>query len=140
MQPMIEYLLLNNNDDLPEISHLKPFRVVVVIESEVSSDWQYQVSLWLVKSGCLYMSAWGKECSSWDDSVDFANIEDWNYEDIPDESFVFTTWHEDEELKEVFWFAKTLAFHGTVYIANTLILHIANESKEQEFKKLYRVA
>jgi hypothetical protein len=140
MQPMTEYLLLNNNAGLPEISHLKPFRAIVVIENEVSSDWQYKVSKWLVSSGCFYMMAWGNECSSWDDSVDFANVElSENYE-ITDENLVMTTWHENTPIEKVFEFAKNPALFMNPELENLLILHIANESKEQQFKNMYRVA
>lgn len=140
MQPMTEYLLLNNNDGLPEISHLKPFRAVVVIESEVSSDWQYKVSKWLVNSRCFYMMAWGNECSSWDDSVDFANVElSENYE-VSDKNLVMTTWHENVPIEKVFEFAKTPALFMNPELKNLLILHIANESKEQQLKTMYRVA
>tara|TARA_R110002050_G_C8759699_1_gene499522 strand:- start:22 stop:444 length:423 start_codon:yes stop_codon:yes gene_type:complete len=140
MQPMTEYLLLNNDDSLPEISHLKPFRAIVVIESEVASDWQYKVSKWLVNSGCFYMMAWGNECSSWDDSVDFANVElSENYE-VTDENLVMTTWHENEPIEKVFEFAKNPALLMNPELKNLLILHIAKESKEQQFQNMYRVA
>ncbi len=136
---MIEYILLNKNCDLPEISHFKPFRAIVVIESIVSSDWQYEVSKWLVNSGCLYMMVWGNECSSWDDSVDFASLEIYNYDEIPDESSVMTTWHDNESLEEVFWFDKYCALNMDQRLQNLLILHISVESKENEFIELHRV-
>jgi hypothetical protein len=78
------------------------------------------------------MMAWGKECSTWDNSVDYANIAEFNYGDIPEENFVMTTWHEDEPLKEVFWFAKHNAFHPVVELPNILILHISSYNKENE--------
>ena len=140
MQPMTEYLLLNNSNELPEISHLKPFRAIVVIENEVSSEWQYKVSKWLVNSGCFYMMAWGKECSSWDDSVDFANVELSENFEVTDENLVMTTWHVNDPIEKVFEFAKTPALFMNPELKNLLILHIANESKEQQLKTMYRVA
>ena len=103
---------------------------VVVIDEFVTSGWQSLVSAWLVKSGCLYMMAWGKGSSTWDDSVDFANLEENNYADIPEEKFVISTWHENELLKDVFWFSKNNAFHPTVELLNTLILHISRKNRE----------
>ena len=129
---IMKYLQLEPESKLPDISGLKPFRSVVVIEENVSSEWQTLVSTWLVKSGCLYMMAWGKECSTWDNSVDYANIAEFNYGDIPEDKFVMTTWHEDEPLKEVFWFAKHNAFHSVVRLPNLLILHISIYNKENE--------
>lgn len=60
---------------LRNIGYLAPFRAVVIIEREVSVEWRTDVSNWLVHSGCLYMMAWGQDCSLWDDSVDWANMD-----------------------------------------------------------------
>ena len=78
------------------------------------------------------MMAWGKECSTWDDFVDLANLEEFNFEEIPEEKFVYTTWHESESLREVFWFAKNCAFHPIIIMQNTLILHISSKNKKTE--------
>ena len=75
---MIRYIQIQNNSDLPDIKNLNPFRAVVVIDEAISDEWQIKTSKWLVNSGCLYMMAWGNDCSSWDDSVDYANLEEWN--------------------------------------------------------------
>ena len=113
-----------------------PFRVVVVVAEKVNEDWREQVSRWLVASGCLYMMAWGDECSRWDDSVDHANLEEFDYGDIPEERFVMTTWHERESLAEVFWFAEHCACHPTIELA-TVILDIAATPRESELLALY---
>jgi hypothetical protein len=133
----MQYLQLKPESTLPDISSLKPFRCVVIIEETVTPQWQEQVSHWLVKAGCLYMMAWGKKCISWDDSVMNANIKEFEGEEIPEEDFVMTTWHEGESLLEVFWFAKHSAFHPEVEIRNTLLLHISNISKMQKFLQEY---
>jgi len=133
----LHYLQLLPGLDLPDISQFKPFRVVVLIEEDVSQEWQPLASTWLINSGCLYMMAWGKECSSWDDSVDFANGEEFNFEGIPDDKFVMTSWHEDEDLDEVFFFCKNHAFHPTIELNNTLIVHISADNKEKEILSLY---
>ena len=109
---------------LPTIGQLGPFKAVLVLEQAVAQDWQDQVSEWLVRSGCLYMMAWGEECSSWDDSVDWANITVTGLDDIPDDQFVMTTWHDDEPLAETFWFAGWTAHHPTVSLEDVIIIHI----------------
>jgi hypothetical protein len=129
----IKYLQLQPGSMLPDISLLNPFRAIVIIEEESSPEWQSQVSNWLVTSGCLYMMAWGKDCNSWDDSMDYANLDQFDYGEIPDEKFVMTTWHKRERLTEVFWYSKNCAIHPTVELSNTLILHLACNSKEQIF-------
>jgi hypothetical protein len=105
----------------------------VIAEESVTTEWQGKVSDWLVKSGCKYMMAWGMNCSSWDDSVDYALLEKFNFGDIPDDNFVMTTWHENEPLKEAFGYVKNTAIHQTIEIENTFLLHISLECKEQEY-------
>lgn len=133
----IVYLHLSPGADLPEVSSLEPFRVVVIVEAEVSSSWQSAVSEWLVRSGCLYSLAWGENSISWDNSVDMANIEQFDFKEIPENKFVMTTWHEDETLSEVFWFCKNNAFHPTVELKHTMLLHIAVHPREQEIVGTY---
>ena len=79
----------------------------------VNSEWRQTVSEWLVDQGCLYMMAHGDECSLWDDSVDIANLEafDWNFDDIPEDKHVTTTWHENESLEEVFFSPRIALCH-----------------------------
>ena len=129
----MQYLQLPPDSKLPDISDLEPFRSVVIIEDIVAEEWQSKVSDWLVAAGCLYMMAWGKNCSSWDDSVDYSNLEEFAYGDIPEEKFVMTTWHENEPLKDVYFYSKYNATHPTVEIDNTLLVHISRYNKEKEF-------
>jgi hypothetical protein len=78
------------------------------------------------------MMACGINCSSWADSVEYANYAAFNFGEIPDEYFVMTTWHENEPLKNVFWFAKNSATHPTVDLPNLLILHVSDEDEGNE--------
>jgi len=112
---------------------MKPFRSVVIIEEDVTAEWREAVSKWLVESGCLYMMAWGKDCSYWDDSVDHASLEGFNYGEVPEDKFVMTTWHENEPLEDVFFFSKNNGFHPTVELENTLLLHISGTNKGNQF-------
>ena len=126
----VVYLCLNPESELPKLS-LGSFRALVMIESEVSTLWQHAVSDWLVRSGCLQMMAWGLGCSSWDDSVDWANISQFAHGDIPDESFVLTSWHEDQSLQEVMHFCKHFADHPFAELRSTLLSHIVYEPREE---------
>ncbi len=128
----IRYFQTPAGSVLPDISALRPFRSVIVVEDEVSPQWQSSVSTWLVKSGGLYMMAWGQNCSSWDDSVDIANLEQFNFGEIPEDKFVMTTWHENEPLEQVFWFAKNSAVHPHIDLPNTVILHISRNARDEE--------
>ena len=106
-----QYVHLKPTSSLRKVEVKAPFAAVMVIDAKVHSDWRDRVSEWLVEKGCLYMMAHGDECSLWDDSVDIANLEayNWNFNDIPDDKHVTTTWHDDESLEEVFNFAKYLS-------------------------------
>ncbi|GER12316.1 MULTISPECIES: DUF7684 family protein [Variovorax] len=123
------YFHMQPGATLPNIGYLAPFRAVVIIEEEVSIEWRDDVSNWLVNSGCLYMMAWGLDCTLWDDSVDWANIGQFPFEDIPEDRFVVTTWHDSDPLDEVFYFCKHTAAHPIVELPQAILLHIArNES------------
>jgi hypothetical protein len=69
MSEAVTYIHLLPNSEPPEIASA-PTRMVVVIATDVSQAWQAEISKWIVRSGVLYMMAWGHNCSSWDDSVD----------------------------------------------------------------------
>ena len=138
---MIYYQQLPPESEPPNVKRLKPFRAVVVIEESVSPFWQEKVSKWLVDSGCYYMMAWGTECSSWHDSVDFVSIlEELSEEVNSNEPVAMTSWHEGEPLKEVFSFSKNLARHPDIEIKNTLIVHISNKNQENDLLTLYENA
>jgi len=83
------------------------------------------------------MLAWGNKCSSCDDSVDIAILEKYDFNEISDEKFVMTSWHENETLEEVFQFSKNGAFHSDVELVNTLILHVSSISKESDLLLRY---
>lgn len=134
--PEVVYLHLTPGSELPPLS-LERFRVLVMIESEVTTVWQKAVSDWLVRSGCLYMMAWGLNCSSWDDSVDWANIEQFAFEEIPAESFVLTSWHENDSLEEVMHFCKHFAVHPSVALPTTLLLQISLEAQKEKVSLLH---
>ncbi|MGZ8908251.1 MAG: DUF7684 family protein [Methylobacter sp.] len=123
-----EYIHLVPGAPLPIIGGSVPFRAVVIADEEASPEWQASVSDWLAKSGCLYMMAWGKSCSSWDDSVDFANMEEFAFGEIPEEKSVMTTWHANEPLQEVFWFSKNSAVHPVVGIVTVHCWSISLQS------------
>ena len=132
-----KYLQLQPGSALPDIAAMSPFRAVVIVETSVVSEWQSLVSDWLVQSGCLYMMAWGINCSSWDDSVDAANNGQFNFGEIPENKFVMTTWHDKEPLADLLWFAKNSACHPSVDLDQILLLHISEKNSEDEVLRAY---
>jgi hypothetical protein len=136
----LKYLRLQSGNDLPVITDLRPFKTILVIEDEVEQMWQWDASRWLVNSGCRFMMAWGSECGSWEESVEEAHLEAFNYEDIPQDQSIITTSHEEEELTEVFWFAKHRARHPVHELNTTVILHISKEDKRIDLESAYEEA
>jgi len=51
------------------------------------------------------MLAWGIDATDWDSSVDMAFIASDPDFNPPDERFIRTTWHDNQSIAEVLWFA-----------------------------------
>ena len=136
----VTYLHLPAGHTPPSLEGYRPFKAVLVIEQQVTGEWQSLVSEWLVQSGCLFMMAWGFDCSSWDDSVDHANLSAFNFREIPEDAFVMTTWHADEPLRETLWFAAHTAFHPTAALDRTVIVHISAEERRAELLRVFQQA
>ena len=136
--PEVKYVHL-----IPNKPHSEPLgpnrsKVAIVVESKtVSQAWRDQIGKWLVENGCLYALAWGHECSKWDDSIDWANLEQFDYGEVPDKRLVITTWHNDESLEEFLWFTKFSAEHPFAELSDTIIIHVANTQARQKFLKLW---
>ena len=83
--------------------------------------------------------AWGLECSEWDDSVDWAVLEKFDFGKIPDGHFVMTTWHENETLEEALCFAKFDAIDNETSepLKNLLILDFAHHDRADFVERLY---
>ena len=118
------YIQLNKDAPLPDLSIKEPFKAILCIEDDVQSQWRSKVSRWLVRVGCLYAMSWGRSCSEWDNSIDDANLEAFDYGEIPEDKLVVTTWHDDEPLSDVIWFSVHTARHSSVELRETLFLHI----------------
>jgi hypothetical protein len=126
----MKYIQLTDTAPLPNVAALRPFKAVVIVEATVDAARQAAVSEWLVGSGCLYMMTWGQGCSSWNDAVNLANLEAFNFADIPDTQLVITTCHENQPLHEVFWFSKYTAMHPCFPLDNILLLHLSPMARE----------
>lgn len=117
---------------------MRPFCAVIVAELAVAEAWQEAVAAWLVEAGCLYAIAWGIACEQWHDSIDRANLREFEYSEIPGDRFVMTTWHADQPLAEAFWFAAHCAEHPDVTLADTVIFHIADQARQEAILQAFR--
>ena len=134
---MLQYFSIRDGEDLESLDKSRPFKCVVLVSQDVSRTWQNKVSERLVADGCLYMMVWGNNCSSWDDSVDTANIEQFVPRDVPEENFVMTTCHDDETLKDVLHFAKFSAIHPTIELTNVVVLDIGKPGRKELIQAIF---
>ena len=136
----LRYLHLRPGDALPAHAVSRPYKALVIIEDDVTPEWRGLVSRWLVDTGCLSMSAWGRACSAWEDSVTDANLEDFDFGDVPDERFVMATWHDDEPIDDALFYVKYLGAHPSERLVHVLIVHIVPEPREDDVVAEYRRA
>lgn len=130
MSEDVEYLHLAPGAAIPNTLSGAPFRAVIIIERKVTNDWRNLVSDWLVESRCLYAVAWGDECSAWDDSVD-ESARALHGDDLDDDEFVMTTWHENESIDEAFWFAGICAGHPTIDLNRIILIDITDKERRE---------
>ncbi len=118
---------------------IKEYRCLVLIDRAVSPDERERASRKLVESGCLYMMAWGLDCSLWDDAVDQAVLEAFEFREVPDQQFVMTTWHENESLEEVIRFAKfdAILSYANKPLRKLLVLDLGIKDREALIREMY---
>ena len=135
----LTYLHLPPDADLPDLGDRPPFLAIVLAEEEVAEMWLWDVARWLVASGARYVQTWGKDAETWHDAVDDAALEAVDYEEAPDDRQVLTSAHDpaDEDVDEVFWFAKHRAAHPFLSLDAVLIVHIAPAPRKEEIEAAY---
>ena len=131
------YIHLPVNAALPDLDCSVNYMAIVIVEDRVAPEWQRAVSEWLVRTGCRYMMAWGIDCSSWDDSVDWANVKLLLDANKSDDDFVMTTWHEQETLTDLFQSSVWGAMHPSLDLDRIYIVHIAPEQRAVALLELY---
>ncbi|HEX7821826.1 MAG TPA: hypothetical protein VF463_14550 [Sphingobium sp.] len=132
----LDYLHLPPDHPPPSVT-ARPYRAVLIAEQAVSEGWRNDVASWLVETGCLYFIAWGVACEAWHDAVDWANLNVFDFGDIPDDRFIMTTWHDKEPLSEALWFAGNCASHPSVEFTDTVIVHVAQDERRAATLELY---
>ena len=131
MQRKLTYLHLPPDTDLPALAGRPPFLAIVLAEDDVAETWLWDAARWLVASGARYVQAWGKDAEAWEEAVD--------YEDVPAERRVLTAAHdpEDEDIDEVFWFAKHRAAHPVLPLDEVVVVHIAAAPRRDAIDAAY---
>ena len=131
----VKYVQLSPGSTPPPIQS-PSFLAILVITEKVDSDWRKEISKWLVDEGCLFMMAWGFDCSRWHCAVDRANIEAFPDSDIPMERFIMTTCHNGESLQQAFYFAHHAASHPEVPFLKPILIDICREDRSLALRAL----
>lgn len=139
-KPAVRYLHLLPDAALPPLEGLTRFKAVLIADAEVAEMTMWETARTLVESGCLIALAWGADAERWKEALEDAHLEAINYEDVPDEQRVLVTSHEDEDLEEVFWFARHRAAHPAHELRDTLLLHIADAPRREELEAQFNDA
>lgn len=134
---MFAYRFLPTNLKFSIPEEMEEFKCLILVEREIENDFRDDVSNLLVGSGCLYALAWGRNCSLWDDSIDYANLKEFNYGEIPEDKFVMTTWHENETLEDTIEFAKHCTDYSDVKLEDILVLDFGGQERGALIKGLY---
>ncbi|MEM9085775.1 MAG: hypothetical protein AAGB23_07620 [Pseudomonadota bacterium] len=130
------YLQLGPGQQPPSLE-AKPYRLIIVADAEVPDEWRKRVANWIWSIGARYVIAWGCSCEEWHDSVDWANLEAFDFGQVPDKDHIMTTWHANEPLSEAFWFAGFCAVHPDLELSETIILHISDANHREEMLAQY---
>lgn len=137
------YLHLPPNAGLPSLAGTPPFMGILLVEQDqdaIDDMWRFDVCRWVVASGCRYLLAWGRDCETWREGVEDAALEAVDYKDVAPEQAVLTSAHEDEELDDVFWFARHRAAHPGPALETVVILHVAPHADRQRMIESYDAA
>ena len=133
----MEYFLLFENDELPDIAPFAPFKVVLAIEESVSPAHRDEIADWLVASGGKYVMVCGSDCDEWIESIRRANLAQVDINEMKPDQFVMITPHAEEKLRHVFWHAQKIARHTHVKIRDIVTLHIGQKNRLVEYSAIF---
>lgn len=89
--------------------------LLVACDPNLSNDERNALADAAVAANCRYACCLGIACSQWDDAIDWAYLATNENFDPPGETFVMTTWHENEPLSDtVFFFMNCTSFDDFV--------------------------
>lgn len=125
----IEYLQLCRPYEFSSPFEGEPFAICLYIaDPAVAPDEQIHLSREIVRQGCRYAVCAGNQCSSWDDSIDAADLERNSWE-VNQTNFVMTTWHPEESIQEIagFFLNNTCLDN---WIAEKLLVVVVGDGKQ----------
>ena len=133
----MKYFRIHRLTELPDLSGLAPFKVVLTIEEPVSNERQREICTWLVGVGCRYAMVHGEMCQSWSDAIRQANLAAFDINAMTAGDFVMVVDHQSESLKTVFWYARKFAIHPERKLKECVVVHIGVYDRSSEYQSLY---
>ena len=124
---------LSANDDL-----VVPFKVeeyvglVWAADNTFDEAARMKVVATLIDSRCRYVVCGGVDCERWHDDADvaFASLEASSHANVP---FVMTTWHHNESVEDVVFFATYCTSFDDYDFKCLLVLVVGKESERADF-------
>jgi hypothetical protein len=101
--------------------------LVYVDDKHISPEEQEQLSDQIVTAGCRYAVCAGHLCSSWDNSIDMADLRRNNME-INEKTFVMTSWHEDEPVEDIVFHFLNVTWFDDFVPENFLVVILGGNS------------
>ena len=100
--------------------------LLYVDEKQITPEEQAKLSDEIVAEGCRYAVCAGHLCSSWDDSIDMADLRR-NDMETNEKTFVITSWHEDESLEDIVFHFLNVTWFDDFVPENFLIAVVGSD-------------
>ena len=123
-------------EEFPLTGH---FKSILILEKHDSVE-QQEFCRWLCEVGCRYAMTFGLNCENWHDAIDESLLEKFEFGDIPDDEFIMTTWHNDESLEDVIFFAKHAATHPSLDLERLVVFHFGESDLHIHLETTYAAA
>jgi hypothetical protein len=136
----MEYIQVDQNTMLPDISGFSPFKAVIAIEDQISQHRREIISNWLIQMGGLYVMICGDEIALWSASIRKANMDQNDINTMTPDQFVMITEHENERLRNVFWHAKKYAKHTHANLQTLVVIHVSNHNRAVDYMSIFNKA
>ncbi|MFG0249277.1 MAG: hypothetical protein ACF8OB_10350 [Phycisphaeraceae bacterium JB051] len=104
--------------------------LVIVCDPRFTNQQRNHLAEQFVASGCRNAFCAGYACSRFDDAIDWAYMDTdptGNY-DPPDETFVMTSWYEDDPLKDVVETMFLIGDFDDLHFENFVVVMVGNQS------------
>ncbi len=110
--------------------------ILFVNDTDVSPGEQKTISSTLTNTRCKYAVCAGHECSTWDDSIDFASLEMYPNYEVPNDQDIMTSWHEKQSIQDIVWFGLNCTNFDFHIFKRYLILFVGpKQGLRQEVEK-----